>query len=463
MIVFLRTALIALIASCFFTQLLPGAEVTGPVTAGSRDRPFSAPTVDVAAHGYVVEEYFLDGNAHAYEFKEFTTQTADGRWSTQRCDKTARYRSRMLVVRPAKASDFNGTVIVHWQNVTAGYELGSVTGGEYLRGYAWVGVSAQKVGVDGFPGPDAAGLKQWDEDRYGSLNHPGDAYSYDIFSQAGRAVGPNRPRKDVDPMGGLEVTRLVAAGASQSAARLRTYINGVHPIEKVFNGFIPYIDFGSTIPFERDFERLRRRRRRSTLIRNDLDVPVLVVNSETETLAYMAARQPDTNKFRLWEVAGTSHVSVQRGVERADLNSPNWLSYRPVYAASLRHIHRWLKDGTEPPRMPRIKVAQEDRPTIARDKHGNARGGIRLPDFAVPTATHSGSGKRVAGGSRFAYLYGSAQDFSADRLAELYPTRKAFLAAYDKALKKSVKEGMVLAEDAPKLRKAADEWSTQLD
>ena len=46
------------------------------------------------------------------------------------------------MVRPAKAADFNGTVIVHWQNVTAGYELGIVSAGEYLGGYAWVGVSA---------------------------------------------------------------------------------------------------------------------------------------------------------------------------------------------------------------------------------------------------------------------------------------------------------------------------------
>lgn len=459
---FLRSALIALIASCLFPQLLAGAEVTGPVTAGSKGGPFCAPTVDVAAHGYVVEEYFLDGKAHAYEFKESASQTADGRWATQRREETAPFRSRILVVRPAKTADFNGTVIVHWQNVTAGYELGTVTEGEYLRGYAWVGVSAQKIGVDGVPGPDAAGLKQWDEERYSSLNHPGDAYSYDIFTQAGRAVGPNRPQTGVDPMGDLQVKRLVAAGASQSAGRLRTYIDGVHPIEGVFNGFIPYIDFGSTIPFARDFGQQRRGQRQSTLIRDDLNVPVLVVNSETETLAYMAARQPDTSKFRLWEVAGTSHVSVPRGEERPGLDSPNWLSYQPVYAASLRHMHRWLKDGAEPPRMPRITVDPDGAREIVRDEHGNARGGIRLPDFAVATSTHSGMGKRVAGGSRFAYLYGSAQDFSADQLATLYPTQGAFLAAYAKALEKSVEEGMVLAEDAPKLSEAAHAWSTQL-
>ena len=454
-----RTAFFASIISCLFTLLSHAATVTGPITEGSQGGPFSAPAFDVTEHGYVVEEFFLEGSAHAYEFEASTSQTEDGQWSTQRREDTAPFLTRMLVVRPASAKEFNGTVIVHWQNVTAGYELGSVTEGEYLRGYAWVGVSAQKIGIDGFPGPDAAGLKQWDGDRYESLVHPGDAYSYDIFTQAGRAIGPDRPTSGIDPMGGLSVKRLVAAGASQSAGRLRTYINGVHPIESVFHGFIPYIDFGSTIPFASDFGERVRGSRRSTLIRADLDAPVIVVNSETETLAYIGARQPDSSTFRFWEVAGTSHVSVTRGEERSDLESPNWLSFQPVYIASIRHMHHWLKDGTEPPKMPRIAI---DEKSIERDEHGNALGGIRLPDFVVATSTHGGMGKRVEGGSRFAFLYGSAEEFSDERLAELYPTQDAFLARYDDALKQSVEAGMVLAEDASELRDAAKAWSTRL-
>ena len=458
----LRNPLAILAASCLFTILSQAAELSGPVTGGTKGAPFNAPALDLSAHGYVVEEFFLDGEAHGYEFKGASTTTADGIWDTQRRKDSAPYRSKILVVRPKKAEDFNRTVIVHWQNVTAGYELGTVTEGELLRGYAWVGVSAQKIGIDGFPGPEAAGLRQWDEKRYGSLSHPGDGYSYDIFTQAGRAIGPDRSKSGIDPMGGLPVERLVAAGASQSAGRLRTYINGVHPHEKVFHGYIPYIDFGSGIHFERDFGGTGGRQRRSTRIREDLDVPVLVVNSETETQAYVGARQPDTSKFRFYEVSGTSHVSVVRGEERADLNSPNWLSFQPVYSASLRHMHQWLKDGTEPPRMPRIELEKGNQPKIARDENGNARGGIRLPDFAVATASHSGSGKAVKGGSRFAFLYGTAVDFSHEQLSALYPTQDAFLSAYAESLKKSIKEGMVLAEDAPNLQAGAKAWSTLL-
>ena len=52
-------------------------------------------------------------------------------------------------------------------------------------GFAYVGVTAQAVGV--------ASLKAWDPTRYSRLVHPGDAFSYDIYSQAIQAV--RRPGK----------------------------------------------------------------------------------------------------------------------------------------------------------------------------------------------------------------------------------------------------------------------------
>ena len=439
-----------------------GAKLTGPITGGEKGMPFSTPTVDVEERGYVTEEFFLEGNASAYRLVEGAELTADGKWQTEReTESVVPYKTRFLVVRPADAAAFNGTVIVHWQNVTAGYELGSVTDDEYLRGYAWVGVSAQSIGVNGVPGPDGAGLKQWDPERYGSLNHPGDNYSYDIFTQAGRAVGPDRPKSATDPMGGLDVQRVVAAGASQSAGRLRAYINGVHPIEKVFDGFIPYIDFAGATALEAAPGTTRSRGRAATKIRADLGVPVFVVNSETETMAYFGARQPDTDTFRFWEVPGTSHVNVTRAAAgtSAGLDSPNWLSYRPVYDAAVRHMHVWLTKGTAPPVMPPIEVADG---AIQRDERGNALGGVRLPEFAVPSAEHRGRGTAVSGGNRFAFLYGYARDFTAEELAALYPDRGVFLSKYDMALEKSVQSGVVLEEEAPKLREAAEKWAAKL-
>jgi len=431
------------------------ASLSGPVAGGVQGGPFAA--VDVSDDGYLTEEYFLEGEATAYELSD-GEHGADGLWNTRpSTDNQADFKTRLLVVRPEDSAAFNGTVIVFWMNVTAGFELGSADG-EALRGYAWVGVSAQKIGVDGFP-QNPQGLKTWDPERYGALVHPGDAFSYDIFTQAARAVGPERDTEGVDPMAGLEVERLIAAGASQSAARLRTYINGVHHLTGVFDGYLPFIDFGRPVPFASDLGGPRRGLGAS--VRTDLDVPVIVVNSETEVTSYYGVREADSDRFRLWEVAGTSHVSVPRPEQAA--SGSNWLSYSPVYNAAIRHLDRWITEGVAPPKMPLVEVKPgTPRPEVVRDEHGNARGGIRLPDLEVPTASHSGFGTPREG-TRFGFLYGTATDFDADQLAALYPDSKRYLDAWNAALARSVENGTVLPEDATAMRDQAKAWAARLD
>lgn len=432
------------------------ATLSGPITGGERGGPFNA--VDVADRGYLNEEYFLEGEATAYELID-GTHGADGQWKTRASADKADYKTRMLVVRPEDRSAFNGTVVVFWLNVTAGFELGAA-GGEALRGYAWVGVSAQKVGIDGFP-QNPGGLKAWDPQRYGSLLHPGDAYSYDIFTQVASAIGPERDRQGLDPMGGLKVERLIAAGASQSAARLRTYINGVHPLAGVFDGFLPYIDFGSIVPFASELGGGRRGRSLAS-IRSDLNVPVIVVNSETELTSYYPVREPDSARFRLWEVPGTSHVSGSRPEERT-VEGSNWLSYSPVYEAAIRHLHHWIRDGVEPARMPRVEMkAGDPRPEVVRDEHGNAVGGIRLPELEAPTASHSGFGTQREG-TRFGFLYGTATDFDSEQLAGLYPDSEHYLDAWNAALESLIEQGMILPEDAPAMRQRTAAWAARLD
>ena len=47
-------------------------------------------------------------------------------------------------------------------------------------------------------------LKGIDPERYSELHHPGDDFSYDIFTQAAQLLGPDR-RRERDPLGGLDV------------------------------------------------------------------------------------------------------------------------------------------------------------------------------------------------------------------------------------------------------------------
>ena len=218
-------------------------EVVGPVQGSNP--PWGGPRFDVTSVGYVVEEFYLGGTTIAYDLVAGADYSEDGRW-TAVAGPAAPYLTRILVVRPREPAAFNGTVVLNWQNVSAGYEYGSLApGDEAFEGYAWVGVSAQEVGIYGFSGGrwtrSASGnvrpLRGQDPERYGPLRHPGDRGSFEIFAQAARAVGPARS-SDVDPMGGLEVQRVIAAGASQSAMRLVAYANAVHPLAPVVDGFL---------------------------------------------------------------------------------------------------------------------------------------------------------------------------------------------------------------------------------
>ena len=116
----------------------------------------------------------------------------------------ADYTTRIVVLTPTDDAAFNGTVIVEWLNVSGGIDAPAVwfmAHREIAReGYAYVAVSAQRVGVEGgvkprrrrhvAQGPGA--------ERYSRLSHPGDAFAYDIYL-AGRPVRPGRHQRPARP------------------------------------------------------------------------------------------------------------------------------------------------------------------------------------------------------------------------------------------------------------------------
>jgi Alpha/beta hydrolase domain len=442
-------------------ELVPAtATLTGPVTGGQRGWPFSLPLTDLGSVGYVAEEFFLDGTAVGYEAEPGTELSVDGRWRVL-ASRTAPFRTRMLVVRPVTMARFNGVVYVNWQNVTAGFELGTADfeSDQLLDGFAWVGVSAQRVGVNGFPGSEQFALRGWDPERYGTLDHPGDDFSFDMYTQATRAIGPAI-------LGGAKAHKLVATGASQSAMTLRTYANAIQPIEQLFDGFFLLLDFGlGARPDTREVETATLATMTvSVRIRDDLGVPALVFNSETEAPWLFPMRQPDTDTLRLWEVAGTAHsggawyqkalapLFARDGITRAPgRENRNVLSYTPAYRAALRHFNTWLEGGPPPPLQTRIEFESADPPTISRDQYGNALGGIRLPDLAVPTGEHRGNIDADIHES----LPGYSRPFTATELQELYPDGEAYLGRWHAALDRGVADGFILPEDAPAMKAAA--------
>jgi hypothetical protein len=147
-------------------------EIEGPISGGM-GRPFiAATTFDLAQIGYSEAEYFITGSAVAYT--NVGPLPEDGKWSVAP-GPMAKYKTRILAYRPIDGQKFNGTVIVEWLNVSGGLDAGPdwVMGHTELirEGFAWVGVSAQYVGVEGgfsLFGLASMPLKTTDPERYAS-------------------------------------------------------------------------------------------------------------------------------------------------------------------------------------------------------------------------------------------------------------------------------------------------------
>jgi hypothetical protein len=336
--------------------------------------------------------------------------------------------------------------------VSAGFEQHAPVDGEVYEGYAWVGVSAQEVGLYGFPiglermaSRRGEPLLDYDPERYGELLHPGDPASFDIFSHAGRALAPDRVG-DIDPLAGLPVTRLIAAGGSQSAMRLVTYLNAFHPTERVFDGFLLSVWEARAPRPEEGVLPMGVR----TAIRTDTPTPVIVVNSEFESPHLAQVPCTDTEWLRVWEVAGTPHGNSRSARGEPDRRGrvPNPLRYAPVYEAALRALQRWLVDGVPAPHQPRIEMDEGPPLRIALDEIGNARGGIRLPEMEMPTATYQG----VAMGTGHLPLFGAAKPFDDATLRARYSSRAAYEHGWNAAVDQLLTSGALRTEDAPAVR-----------
>lgn len=438
----------------------PNPAVSGPVKAAglpgvaAHNYPFFASNHDLASYGYVEEEFFIEGTANRYNSPAQTTATV--------IDKDHPYKTRIVVRRPADAKRFNGTVLVEWYNVTNNFDAENMwffAWEQMLRaGYAWVGVSTQQAGV--------VALKTFSTERYGTIdvNRAGtvmaDALSYDIFSQAGQAI---KSPKGVDVLGGLKPARVFAIGESQSANRLSTYVNSINPLAGVYDGFVLLSSLNQKI-------------------RTDTPVPVWKISAEYDVTSGEAnARQPGTNLFRSWEIAGTSHVDQHlRGnrepLELRDIGTSSEAAMSPrcgvpsvgtrtpmhyVIASALDLMVQWVEKKTPPPSAPPLTITSTGTPiVVARDTQGLALGGIRLADVAVPIGINNGTNTGPGACARWGYY----QAFDIATLNKLYPNHQAYVSAVERTTNENLKAGFILKPDADNtIRAARDSAIGRLD
>jgi hypothetical protein len=209
----------------------------------------------------------------------------------------------------------------------------------------------------------------------------------------------------------------------------------------VFDGFMPFLQ--------------------GARLRTDLDVKAFKVLSETDVSHHqLPYRQADSDTLRRWEVAGTSHVDfhlVQRVIplQTRDLGGPQQPANctSPPYSriplafvahAAIDHMVAWVKHGIAPPHAPDIETA--DTPDmIARDGFGNARGGIRLPQHAVPVAVNTGLNTPL---TNFCRTFGSHEPFDPATLEALYPNHGTYVSQVVQVTLENLAQGYIVLEDA---------------
>lgn len=432
----------------------PAADMSEELSGGNGVF-IGAATGLTAPDGYVDHEYVAAGTANAYESKDPLTD--DGVW-TFTPTTTATYRTRVLVRRPVDATKASGTVIVEWLNVSGGVdanpEYASLEEEITRQGDIWVGVSAQLIGIEGgpvlvkTPGTEnvvGKGLKTIDPARYGSLSHPGDGYSFDIFTQVARTLLDGGA-----VLGGTKPKILLAAGESQSAIALTTYYDGVQPLTLAFDGFLAHSRASVALPLVADgaYADLAGAIASPThpVFRGDLAAPVFELQAESDVTGILhsaVVRQPDSDHFRLWEVAGTAHADAHLlGATASAIDCGAPINNGPMHLvakAALSSLDAWVRAGTLPPTAPEISVTGAN---VDRDSDGIALGGIRTPPVDVPVDVLSGApGPKT---DLLCLLLGSTQPLTDTRIAELYANRAEYQQKYDAATDAVIQAGFVL-------------------
>ncbi|MDO6415261.1 alpha/beta hydrolase domain-containing protein [Sphingomonas sp. BIUV-7] len=433
------------------------AEVPIVTRAPAVGKMFLAAPISLDTAGYTEKELFMSGVANRYRF-------ANSLANADVMDSGHPYKTRLIVRAPKDPTKFNGIVVVEWLNVTTKQDGDFVFGPahDYLLrdGYAYVGVTVQRTGIAALHrmnGPRYAGLsldapntdtdgKIIDPENFGSLG--GDVLSWDVWTQVGEQIKAGKI------LGGLKIKQMIASGQSQSAGKLTTYYNSIHPLKPVYDAFIFYDRAGP--------------------LRTDIDTKSIAVGTEFFS-NFQGTPPADTATHRWWEIAGASHNSYREIADYVDLSfrqdaanrdpngkplslsdiivagqcvsMPIW-SRVPngfVLSAAFEAIKNWLTSGKAPPARDRLVMDANGK--TKRDANGLVDGGIRTATYTVPNGINVG----VNTGGGFCMLAGSHKDFTEKQMCERYMSQGNYVAQFAGALDADVARGVLLRPDADTL------------
>ncbi|MDL4821100.1 alpha/beta hydrolase domain-containing protein [Actinomadura opuntiae] len=466
--------------------------ITGPLPVTASSHPFGAADHEGTPEnlkkiGYVEEEYLISGKANVYSWPK------DG--PAQVRTPGAPYTTRILVRRPAKASRFSGNVVTEMLNPSNLFDLNIGWAMMHRQlvanGDVWVGVTAKPVSI--------VALKKFDPKRYGSLsmanplplndprnctNVPADSsrttengLAWDIFSQLGSLLRSNSRSNPVSYANQRNhthrVQHLYGFGYSQTGGYLYNYSNGIHPLDVQRNGGRPTYDgyivavaggnFAGAVPMNQCDPVPPTGDPRKQF--NNVGVPILHFMSQSDYLAGIASRRPDSDKpadrYRGYEMAGAGHATPDElnysaapaDIQKAGQPAPpmncnegprSRFPSHIFFDAAIRNLDLWVRHGIRPPHASPIEV-KDNAPVL--DQYGNVRGGLRSPYLDVPTSTWYGNST----GASFCAIAGHEVPFTEAQLKKLYPTHGAYVRAVVKDTRALVAHRTITGADGREL------------
>jgi Alpha/beta hydrolase domain len=421
---------------------------------------------DVTGQSYVAEEFLLTGFADVYESVSMAdamdTNTRDNIADQSRRSfplktvASARpYTTRLVVYRPAEAKRFSGNVIVEtthplggganlvWRDINAFF---------MANGDAYIAVQHPST---------LAGLAHADASRY-PLHSEHHSQLWGMLADTGRLL-----KSGMSPLlSGAKPRRLYMTGYSFTGVTTATFADYHHDRTRLASG-APLFDGYMPIA--------------NAMFVKPLDVPVIRINTQSDFDSFggIKNRALDSDakigRFRHYEVAGAAHVWTERpqanaakpstsppvppaaGQPRLDPAAcmkefppgyqPNDVPLNLVIAQAFQNLYAWVDRGTAPPRSALIHTDEAGKTLV--DEHGNALGGVRLPDVDVPIATFG------VGHGDLCFLFGYRLPFDLAKRKALYGSRDGYVTKVAEAGKKLVAQRLIQPQGLADLQQAA--------
>jgi hypothetical protein len=434
---------------------------------------------DLAAAGYIEQEYYLSGIAPAI------TAAGEALFDVP-------YITRILVRSPKDPARFNGTAVIEpfswFGERAAGWIL---TRRHLLReGYAYIGYTLNinepqqdpKFTADDEQGRKLYGsivnldfMRRFDYARYaplgfyydparfkrGNLADPFVPQSQGVGAQLALLLKSNSPNS---PLRALQVARVYVNSWAVTAQVWMDYLDqGRHQqwrmpdgrplIDAYMTGRMAYGEVGGDV--------IRVPRKMPD------DAPFVTVYTQSE-LMHDALEDiplpPDTDRPRLryYEVTGTPHLRLadlgtqhieplpEQAGKRDDPRCHH-LYDEPaelVVAALLNGMDMWVRDDKPMPKAPRVVREGEG---VARDRRdGNMIGGVRPPWVKVPAAVYWTEQESGCG-----TVYDTKVPYTRAKLKQLHGSYANYARKFDAAKAAAIKEGYLLPEDAAGLAPVA--------